>query len=76
MCMKLIDGRDDEVVRLFGVQQCFLKQHVLSWADVFAQKVAAHDAHGYYAAFAGAMAAFAYVDAAYSKELAAELSTE
>ena len=70
------DGRDDEVVRLFGVQQRFLKQHVLSWADVFAQKVAANDAHGYYAAFAGAMAAFAHVDAAYSKELAAELSTE
>ena len=34
------------------------------------------DIRAYYAAFAGAMAAFAHVDAAYVEKLAAELSAE
>lgn len=68
------DGQDDEAVLLLGVQQRFLKQHVLSWADVFAQKVAAKDAHGYYAAFAAGMAAVAHVDCAYAGTLAQELA--
>ena len=70
------DGRDDEAARLLGVQRRFLKQHVLSWVDVFAQKVAANDAHGYYAALAAGMAAVARIDYAYIDMLLMELAAE
>lgn len=69
------DGDDAQVATTLGTQHRFLQQHVLTWVDVFAQKVAEHDdARGYYAAFAGAMAAFAHVDCACIEGLAKELS--
>lgn len=70
------DGRDDEAARLLGVQRRFLRQHVLSWVDVFARKVAANDSHGYYATLAAGMAAVARVDYAYVDMLLMELAAE
>ena len=49
---------------------------MLTWVDAFADEVIRKDIRAYYAAFAGAMAAFAHVDAAYVEKLAAELSAE
>ena len=49
---------------------------MLTWVDAFADEVIRKDVRAYYAAFAGAMAAFAHVDAAHVEKLAAELSAE
>lgn len=69
------DGRDDEVLRTLATQRRFANQHILTWVDQFADKVMRNDAHGYYGAFAGGMAAFAFLDAAMIERLEKELVT-
>ena len=70
------DGRDENAAKMLRTQSDFLRKHVLTWVDAFADEVIRKDIRAYYAAFAGAMAAFAHVDAAYVEKLAAELSAE
>lgn len=68
------DGLDRDAASTLDVQVRFLKQHVLTWADVFASRVVERDGLGYYAAFAKALAAFAQVDYAFAGGLAKELA--
>lgn len=68
------DGLDGNAAETLTVQTRFLRQHVLTWADVFASRVSEHDGCGYYAALAGALAAFAQVDYAFASGLAKELA--
>ena len=70
------DGRDEDAAKTLRTQSDFLRNHVLTWVDAFADEVIRKDIRAYYAAFAGAMAAFAHVDAAHVEKLAAELSAE
>ena len=70
------DGRDENAAKMLRTQSDFLRKHVLTWVDAFADEVIRKDIRAYYAAFAGAMAAFAHVDAAHVEKLAAELSAE
>ena len=70
------DGRDENAAKMHRTQSDFLRKHVLTWVDAFADEVIRKDIRAYYAAFAGAMAAFAHVDAAHVEKLAAELSAE
>ena len=67
------DGRDDEALRTLAVQRCFADRHILTWVDRFADKVMGNDARGCYGAFAGGMAAFAFLDAALVDRLEKEL---
>lgn len=57
------DGEDEEAACVLATSRDFVEKHVLSWVDAFASKVIENDAHAYYAAFAGAMAALARFDA-------------
>lgn len=70
------DGCDGAAADVLCEQSDFLRKHVLTWVDAFADEVIRKDIRAYYAAFAGAMAVFAHVDAAHVEKLAAELSAE
>lgn len=67
------DGLDAEAAQILETQRVFVEKHVLSWVDAFAGKVVENDAHAYYGALAGAMAAFARLDAAVAARIGAEL---
>lgn len=68
------DGRDAQAAKVLRAQRRFLQKHVLTWVDVFAEKVGEHDAHAFYGAFAGGMAALSHIDCEYAAQLADELS--
>ena len=63
------DGRDENAVKTLRTQSDFLRKHVLTWVDAFADEVIRKDIRAYYAAFA-------HVDAAHVEKLAAELLAE
>lgn len=66
------DGNDGETARVLETSREFIAKHVLTWVDVFASHVIENDAHAYYAAFAGAMAAFARLDEAWISSVLAK----
>lgn len=68
------DGDDAATAELLRTQADFVRKHVLTWVDAFADKVVQNDTRAYYAAFAGALAAFAWADGAFADELARELA--
>lgn len=70
------DGDDVRVVETLRTQSDFMRKHVLTWVDAFADKVIQNDTRAYYAAFAGAMAAFAHVDEACAQGIVVELSAK
>ena len=70
------DGDDAAVEETLHTQDDFMRKHVLTWVDAFADKVIKNDTRAYYAAFAGAMTAFAHVDGACVQEVLAELSAK
>ena len=65
------DGSDAEAADDIAASADFARNHILTWVDGFAWDVVDKDPHGYYAAFACLMAAFAHMDI----ELAGEIST-
>ena len=70
------DGDDAAVEETLHTQDDFMRKHVLTWVDAFADKVIQNDTRAYYAAFAGAMAAFAHVDGTCVQGVLAELSAK
>lgn len=70
------EGDDAVAEEALRVQSDFMCKHVLTWIDAFADKVIRNDVRAYYAAFAGAMAAFAHVDGACVQGVLAELSAK
>lgn len=56
------DGDDVSAVTVLRTQKEFCRRHLLTWVDEFADSVVRNDIRAYYAAFAGAMSAFAHVD--------------
>lgn len=70
------DGLDAQVRESLSTQYCFVSAHILNWVEEFASKVIAKDAGGYYAAFAGAMASFAVLDATQCETLLQSISAE
>lgn len=70
------EGDDAAVEETLRVQSDFMCEHVLTWVDAFADKVIQNDVRAYYAAFAGAMAAFAHVDGTCVQDVLAELSAK
>lgn len=70
------DGDDAKAAEALRVQDDFMGKHVLTWVDAFADKVVQNDTRAYYAAFAGAMAAFVHVDGACVRGVLTELAAE
>lgn len=56
------DGDDAKVAKMLQLQNDFAEKHILNWIDKFVAKVQEQDAHGYYAAYAQAMAAYVKAD--------------
>ena len=59
-----------------AVQGRFLDKHLLTWVDAFASAVIRKDGRAFYAAFAGALAAFARMDRAAAARLEEELAAQ
>ena len=70
------DGRDENAAKTASYPERLSAEACADVVDAFADEVIRKDIRAYYAAFAGAMAAFAHVDAAHVEKLAAELSAE
>ena len=65
------DGDDTACSGSLAKQQEFLQKHVLTWIDVFADRVIERDMRAYYAAFAGTVAVLVYADKAMLADLLA-----
>ncbi|MEG0302565.1 TorD/DmsD family molecular chaperone [Gordonibacter sp.] len=70
------DGRDDEVLLVLATQRQFADRHILTWVNLFADRVIKNDAHAYYGALAGGMAAFVRVDRAMIEQLEKNLTEQ
>ena len=69
------DGLDADAARELARARRFIESHVLTWVDAFAEAVAEHDARGFYASAAQAMASFSRADAARAEELARDIES-
>ena len=65
------DGEDTVCSELLAKQQEFMQKHVLTWVDVFVDRVIERDMRAYYSAFAGAVAVLVYADKALLADLMA-----